>query len=63
MLRQSSKSEKKQKVVQDRMKYWEIELQFYYISRYQNTLPKMRPLNIFKKPPIWSLKLENMKSL
>ena len=54
---------KKQKVVQDTTKYWEIELQFFYISRYQNTLPKMRQLSIFKKPPNWSLELENMKSI
>ena len=54
---------KKQKLVQDSMKYWEIKLQLYYISRYQNTLQKMRYLNIFKKPPNWFLELENMKSL
>ena len=54
---------KKQKVVKDRMKYWEIKLHFYYISRYQNPLLKMRHLNIFKKPPNWSLELENMKGL
>ena len=62
MLTQPSKSKKNQKVVQDRMKYWEIELQFYYISRCQNTLPKMKHLSICKKPPNWSLQLENMKS-
>ena len=40
MLTQPSKSKKNQKVVQDRMKYWEIELQFYYSQGAKTPCPR-----------------------
>ena len=38
-------------------------LAFYYISRCQNTQPKVAHLNIIQKRPNQSLQLDNIKSL
>lgn len=56
--RKSKEIRKNVKILKGMIKYWELVLAFYYISRCQYTTPEERRLNIIQRPPNRSLQLQ-----